>query len=43
MKTDTIRQMRPNLKYNAKMLSKQTGRSESVVKGELKAPWLAGL
>lgn len=42
MKTDTIKQMRPNLKYNAKMLAKQTGRSEPVVRGEMKTAHISG-
>ena len=42
MKTDTIREMRPNLKYSARMLAKQTGKSESTVRGELKAALVSG-
>jgi len=38
----SIEQMRPNLKYNARMLAKQTGKSESVVRGELKAAFISG-
>lgn len=38
----SIEQMRPNLKYNARMLAKQTGKSESVVRGELKAAQISG-
>jgi hypothetical protein len=39
---NAVEQMRPNLRYTPRTLAKQTGKSESVVRGELKAAHISG-